>query len=208
MKQRKPDRFGVHPDNVGDALRYNQVVHEFEFGEHKYRCNALDPLQQIHMARRLAPIILGALKPEGGRQAILARLAKFANLAAAEGVGEGAPSLDDRIVADTMDLATSVFEAFAATDEAALDTIIKKCGVKIFRVNDSGGGMPIWHTGAEYPHYRDMDGFQLISIVVRYLFLEFQGSIAEYISSLGLKPGPVLTAAMAQGRPPGAPGGV
>ena len=209
MKQRKPDRFGVHPDNVGDALRYNQIVHEFEMGDHKYGCHPLNPLEQIHIARRLAPVILSALKPEGGRKAILARLTKFANLASNEDGAAPDVVASDELVADALDLATSIFEAAAATDEESVNVIIRKCGGKIWRKNDGGGGQPIWYSNHDLPTYRDLDGFKVLALVARYLFVEFKDSIAEYIASLNLKPGPAfMAAAGAAGhqRPPGAPG--
>jgi len=208
----KVDRFGNHTDNYPDSMRYHQAAHEFEVGEHKYRCNPLQPLEQIHVARRLAPVILSALKPEGGRNAILARLAKFANLAAAEDGAAPAVADNDQIITDALDFATSIFEAAAATDEESINVIIRKCGTKIFRVRDGGGGLPIWEPRDDLPVYRDLDGFKVLALVSRYLFVEFKDSITEYITSLNLKPGPALMAAAAgaatRQRPPGAPEGI
>jgi hypothetical protein len=209
MARGKVDQYGVHSDNRPDSLRYNQTAHEFEMGDYKYRCNPLTPLEQIHIARRLAPIVLSALKPEGGRKAILARLTKFANLAAAK--EDDAPKVvaNDQLVADALDLATSIFEAAAATEEETINTIIRKCGLKIFRVSEGGGAMMIWNTRDDIPTYRDLDGFKVLALVSRYLFAEFEDSIAEYIASLNLKPGPALMAAAGAAghqRPPGAPG--
>lgn len=208
MARGKVDQYGVHSDNRPDSLRYNQMVHEFEVGDHKYGCHPLDPLEQIHIARRLAPVILSALKPEGGRKAILARLTKFANLAASEDGAAPEVVASDQLVADALDLATSIFEAAAATDEESVNVIIRKCGSKIWRKNEGGGGMPIWFSNQDLPTYRDLDGFKVLALVSRYLFVEFKDSIAEYIASLNLKPGPVLMAAgvAAQQRAPGAPG--
>lgn len=212
MARGKVDQWGVHSDNYPDSMRYHQAAHEFEVGEHKYRCHPLQPLEQIHVARRLAPVILGALKPEGGRKAILARLAKFANLAAAEDGAVAAALNNDQVVADALDLATSIFEAAAATDEESINVIIRKCGTKIFRVREGGGAMPIWESRDDLPVYRDLDGFKVLALVSRYLFAEFKDSIAEYITSLNLKPGPALMAAAAEAatrqRPPGAPEGI
>ncbi|WP_342111731.1 phage tail assembly chaperone [Methylobacterium sp. SI9] len=177
-------------------------------GGHKYTAPELDPLAQIHIARRLAPIILGALKPEGGRKAILARLAKFANLASAEGEGQSALAENDQIIADAMDLATSILEAAASSNEDSVNFIIRECAARIFRMREGGGGLPIWPKGQEYPSYRDIDGFTLFGLVCRYLFLEYREPIAEYIASLNLAPGPALAAAVAgapRERPPGAP---
>lgn len=211
MSRGRVDQYGVHTDNRPDSLRYNQVAHEFETGGHKYRCNPLSPLEQIHTARRLAPVILSALKPEGGRKAILARLAKFANLATSEDGAATEATTNDQVVADALDLATGIFEAAAATDEEAINVIIRKVGTKIFRTNENGGGLPIWDTRNDIPVYRDLDGFKVLALVSRYLFLEFKDSVAEYITSLNLKPGPALMAAAGaqpRQRPPGAPEGV
>jgi len=176
-------------------------------GEHNYTAQPLDPLSQIHVARRLAPVILGALKPEGGRKAILARLAKFANLASAEGGASEDLAGSDQVVADAMDLATSILEAGAATNEESLNFVIHLCGQKIWRKNENGGGMPIWPKGQEYPTYRDLNGFHILGLTVRYLFVEFREPITEYIATLDLAPGPVLMAAgdPRRERPPGAP---
>lgn len=209
MARGKIDQWGVHTDNRPDALRFNQEIHEFEMGGHKYGCHGLDPLEQIHVARRLAPIILSALKPEGGRKAILARLTKFANLAASEDDTAPDVTANDQLVADALDLATSIFEAAAATDEESVNVIIRKCGSKVWRKNEGGGGQPIWFPNQDLPTYRDLDGFKVLALVSRYLFVEFKDSIAEYIASLNLKPGPAFMAAAgvtAQQRPPGAPG--
>ncbi|EIZ81876.1 bacteriophage protein [Methylobacterium sp. GXF4] len=211
MARGKVDQYGVHTDNRPDGLRYHQTVHEFVMGGHKYGCQPLNPLEQIHISRRLAPVILSALKPEGGRKAILARLTKFANLASTEDGAAPEVVASDQLVADALDLATSIFEAAAATDEESVDVIIRKCGGKIWRKNEGGGGQPIWHSNQDLPTYRDLDGFKVLALVSRYLFVEFKDSIAEYIASLNLKPGPALMAAAgaaAQQRPPGAPGGL
>ncbi len=73
--------------------------------------------------------------------------------------------------------------------------IIRKCGSKIWRKHEGGGGQPIWFPAQNLPTYRDLDGFKVLALVARYLFVEFKDSIAEYIASLNLKPGPVLMAA-------------
>lgn len=211
MPRGKVDQWGVHSDNRPDGLRYNQEAHVFEVGDHRYSCQPLNPLEQIHIARRLAPVVLSALKPEGGRKAILARLAKFANLAAAEDGSAPVAADSDQVLADALDLATSIFEAAAATDEDSVNVIIRKCGTKIWRKRENGGGMPIWSGKDDFPTYRDLDGFMVLGLVSRYLFLEFKDSIADYITSLNLKPGPALMAAAGvqpRQRPPGAPEGV
>ena len=205
----KPDRFGVHPDRLTNSMRYQQIAYEFEMAGHKYGCHPLQPLEQIHVARRLAPVILSALKPEGGRKAILARLAKFANLAAAEGSAPTEAMNNDQVVAVALDLATSIFEAAAATDEESVNTVIRKCMGKIFRMAESGGIQVMWDSRDDLPVARDLDGFKVLVLVSRYLFAEFKDSITEYIASLDLKPGPALMAALdaqSQQRPPGAPG--
>ncbi|MGU3663137.1 hypothetical protein ACLBX9_02930 [Methylobacterium sp. A49B] len=190
-------------------MRYNQTAHEFETGGHRYKCQPLAPLEEIHIARRLAPVILSALKPEGGRKQILARLAKFANLASVEGEDAPVEVASDQVMTDALDLATSIFEAAAATEEASIDLIIRKCGSKIWRTAEGGGGQPIWDARNDMPVYRDLDGFKVLALVSRYLFLEFGEAIGDYIASLDLKPGPVLAAAAGlSARPPGAPGSI
>lgn len=208
MPRGRVDAYGQHTDHAPDSLRYNQEIHTFEMGGHKYGCQGLGPLEQIHVARRLAPVILSALKPEGGRKAILAHLTKFANLASAEDGAAPEVVANDQLVADALDLATSIFEAAAATDEELVNVIIRKCGSKIWRKNEGGGGQPIWFQNQDLPTYRDLDGFKVLALVSRYLFVEFKDNVADYIASLNLKPGPVLMAAgaAAQQRPPGAPG--
>lgn len=210
MARMERDQYGQHRDNIPDGLRYNQTAHTFTVGEHAYRCQPLDPLQQIHTARRLAPIILSALKPEDGRQAILARLMKLASLAASEAdKGDAEPATSsEAVVNDALDLATSIFSGAAAADEETVNKVIRLCGQKIWRIREGGAGQPIWHSNSDLPTYRDLDGFQILSLVCRYLFLEFRESIGDYIRGLGLKPGPVLTAAgkSPAERPPGAPG--
>ncbi len=64
--------------------------------------------------------------------------------------------------------------------------------------------MQIWHSGNDLPTYRDLDGFQVLALVSRYLFAEFSGTVADYIATLNLKPGPALMAA-AGGDPSAAP---
>ena len=184
-----------------------KTAHSFEMGGHRYECHGLLPLEQIHMARRLAPVILSALKPEGGRTAILLRLAKIANLSAAEGP---APAPDGQTVNDAIELAVSIFEAAAATDEEMLNGIIRKVMTKIFRENEHGGIMQMWSPKFDVPSYPDVDGFMTLAMVARYLVLEFKDRIAEYVASLNLQQGPALAAALNGGaphpRPPHAPG--
>ena len=59
---------------INSALLQQQLktAHGFELGGHTYECKALLPLEQVHLARRLAPLVLGALKPESGRASIQA----------------------------------------------------------------------------------------------------------------------------------------
>ncbi len=194
-------------DELPEAYRRGmmQVVHKFKWGDHNYNCHALLPLEQVHMARRLAPIILSALKPEGGRAAILKRLAKIANLSADEGP---APAVDGQTVNDAIELAISVFEAAAATDEEMLNGIIRKVMKKIFRTRESGGAMAMWDSKFDVPTYPDVDGFVMMALVANYIVLEFKDRISEYVSTLGLKPGPALAAAergAGAQRAPGAP---
>ena len=207
MARGRVDQYGTHTDNYPDSLRYHQTAHRFELGGHKYRCNPLKPVEQLHLARRLAPILLAALKPEDGRKAILARLMKFAALAKAEQAAEPAAATNEDIVNDALDLATSVFEAAAATNEEMVNVILKTVLKKVFRENEDGGVMQVWSDQLEGPHQRDIDGFTMLSLVIQYLVLEFREVIAEYIKNLGVTPGPVLMAAAGMGqRPPGAPG--
>lgn len=208
-RSEKRNRYGVPIDNyAGTALRYNQSVHFFELRGHKYSAQQLDPLQQVHIARRLAPILLGAVKPEQGRKAIIACLASMASLAASQDEGVPKDVTTDQVIADAIDLATSVLGAAAAADEETVNTIIRKCMSKIWREKEEGrGGMPLWDTKNDQPAYDDIDGFTMLALVVRYLIEEFRDSIVEYIGSLDLKPGPALKAAAGlQPRPPGAPG--
>ena len=207
MARGRVDQYGTHTDNYPDSLRYHQTAHSFELGGHKYRCNPLKPVEQLHLARRLAPILLAALKPEDGRKAILARLMKFAALAKAEQSSEPAAASSEDVINDALDLATSVFEAAAATNEEMVNVILKTVLKKVFRENGDGGALPVWSDQLEGPHQRDIDGFTMLSLVIRYLVLEFHEVISEYIKNLGVTPGPVLMAAAGMGqRPPGAPG--
>ena len=208
----KPDRYGMHPDRASDALRYVQTAHEFEMGGHKYRCHPLTPFEQIHVARRLAPIALSALRPEAGRTAIIARLATLASIGTKAEGSPGALAGDQQAIDDALDLAGSILGAAAETDEEMINGIIRKVMGKIGRESEGGGIMFMWNTKLDIPTYRDVDGFATLALVGRYLFFEFKDRIADYIATLNLKPGPALMAAMTSAqagpRPPNAPGGI
>lgn len=205
-KGQKRDKWGVPLDNFRGLQRYHVTAHTFEMGAHSYTATSLTPLEQVHIARRLAPVLLGALKPEEGRKAIIARLASMTSLAASQAEDAAQGSNSEQVIADALDLATSIFSAAASTDEETVNAIIRKCMGKVSRVNDSGAGLPIWDSRDDIPRHEDIDGFKTIALTIRYLFEEFQESIVEYLKSLELKPGPALMeAAGSRPRPPGAP---
>lgn len=206
-KSQKRDKWGIPLDNFKGLQRYHVTAHTFEMGAHAYTATSLTPLEQVHIARRLAPVLLGALKPEEGRKAIIARLASMTSLAASQAENAAQNSDNEQAVADALDLATSIFSAAAASDEETVNAIIRKCMGKISRANDTGAGLPVWDAKDDIPRYEDIDGFKTIALTIRYLFEEFQESIVEYLTSLDLKPGPALMAGAGnRPRPPGAPG--
>lgn len=185
---------------IGDPLIQRDInpAHSFTFGEHTYECHPLQPLEQIHVARRLAPLIAGALRPEDGRAVILQRLAKVAGL----GSSKRDTPIDSDLIADAaMDLAASVLEAASAIDEETVNDVIRKCMLKMWRQLPSGGKQTLWYKPLDRPSFPDIDGFVTLALVGRYLAGEFQGRISEYIASLDLKPGPALAAAMGAADP-------
>lgn len=208
MKKRseKRDPYGIPLDKFTGLQRYNVASHTFRVGDYEYRANSLTPLEQVHIARRLAPILLGALKPEDGRRAIIARLASMTALAASQDGATTQSATSEQVIADALDLATSIFSAAASADEETVNAIIRKCMGKISRNKENGGGIGVWNSKDDIPYYEDIDGFTMMTIVVRYLFEEFQESVVDYLTSLNLKPGPALSATAAnRPRPPGAP---
>lgn len=186
---------------INSALMQMQLktAHSFEIGGHAYQCKALLPLEQVHLARRLAPLILGALKPESGRTVILQRLAKVAGI----GTDDAASVPPAEMAEAAMDLATGILEAAASIDEESVNTIIRTVMSKIWRADEAGIARQVWWTrpGLDQPTYPDIDGFMTLAIVGRYLTGEFKDRIAEYVASLSLKAGPAFAAAMAQEAP-------
>jgi len=187
---------------INSALMQQQLktAHSFEIGGHAYQCKALLPLEQVHLARRLAPLVLGALKPESGRAVIMQRLGKIAGMASE---GDAAPISQEEMAEAAMDLAVGILEAAASIDEESVNVIIRTVMGKIWRADEAGISRQVWWTkpGLDQPTYPDIDGFTMLGIVGRYLTAEFKDRIVEHIASLGLRAGPAFTAAMGQEAP-------
>lgn len=187
---------------INSALLQQQLktAHGFELGGHTYECKALLPLEQVHLARRLAPLVLGALKPESGRAVILQRLSKVAGI----GSDDAAPISQAEMAEAAMELATGILEAAASIDEESVNVIIRTTMTKVWRKDDTGVSRQVWWSKLDQPTFPDIDGFMTLAIVGRYLTNEFKDRIAEYLATLNLRAGPAFAAATGQA-PPASP---
>lgn len=112
-------------------------MREFEVNGVKYRCGRLNAFEQLHVFRKLAPVIGAAgslvdvLKPKAGG------------------------ALDVRID-DMMPLITAIAEM----PETDLDTVIRKCLSVVERAQDTAvgtGWAKVWSASAERVMFDDID---------------------------------------------------
>jgi len=182
---------------INSALLQRQIriTHSFKLGGHDYECHGLLPLEQVHLARRLAPLVLGALKPESGRAVILQRLSKVAGIGAAK---DADPISQAELAEASMELATGILEAASSIDEETVNDIIRKVMKKVWRADETGAKRQVWWDKLDQPTFPDIDGFMTLAIVGQYLVGEFKDRIAEYVASLKLRAGPAFATAMSQ----------
>ncbi len=120
---------------------------EFEVGGIKYRSSKLNAFDQLHVFRKLAPIIGAA-----------------GSLVEALRPREGAGLLDVRIDA-LMPLITAVAEM----PEDDLNYVLKKCLSVVSRSQSTVAGEAwanVWSAGADRPMFDDIDAMQMIQVAL------------------------------------------
>ncbi len=110
---------------------------EFSVGDFDYRSSKMDALTQLHVVRRLAPV-MGALK---------------------EFAGGGVDAVN------AMDAAESIASVAARIPDDDVNYIINACLSTVQRKQDGDRGWaPIWNVGAKRPLFEDIGMVEMLTI--------------------------------------------
>lgn len=134
------------------------VPMEFELGGHAYKAGRLDAMTQLHVVRRLAPILttLRAVAEEGA-----------AGAAAPEAVLQRA------------------VEALGDVSDNSVEYVIARCMERVQRkIEGDRGWVPAWNKAAGKPQFDDIGGFHLLTIASRVVMNELGPFFEGLASSL------------------------
>lgn len=131
---------------------------EFELAGHTYKVGRLDAMTQLHVVRRLAPILttLRSVAEEGvvgadGQEAALQR----------------------------------AVEAIGAVTDGSLEYVIARCMERVQRkIEGDRGWAPAWNRQAGKPQFDDIGGFHLLTIASRVVMNELGPFFDGLASSL------------------------
>lgn len=125
---------------------------EFEVGSHQYRAGKLDAFQQLHLSRKIAPL-LPKLLPT------------IVQLAAARGEED-----ENDTPLDLPALAASVgplTETLAQMNDADVEYIFNTCLSVVSRQQQPSGWAPVWNKPSHSPMFEDLELPDLLQIVVK-----------------------------------------
>jgi hypothetical protein len=118
-------------------------VADFTIGEHRYRSGRLDLFRQVHVVRRLAPV--------------MGPLVRFAELTTVE------PSADpNETLERQMEIVVPFFEAFAKMPDEDVNYVLSTCLAVVSRLQGGNGQGPqlwtdVWNTAARRLMFDDID---------------------------------------------------
>lgn len=143
---------------------------ESRVGEHNYRIGKLSPRQQLHVFRRISPVIASA----GG-------IASIQNLSAAAGASTEGGISADQVFAFAGMLAP-MLEILAKMPDAEIDYVIDACLGVCSREQDGGRGWaPVMHSGAMA--FEDIDLLQMLELTGKVLIGDGSGGgLADFLS--------------------------
>ena len=145
---------------------------EFEIGGNKYRSGKLNAFAQLHVSRKLAPIIVGMAKTAKEFRAIFK-------------VGDNLPEAG---TADEVQLYPAfgpIAEAISKMEEADVNEIVKKCLAVCQRYDSKANQWYGVSTGDGHLRYDDIDLRVLIRISVETIKENLGGFFEEGVSESG-----------------------
>lgn len=110
---------------------------DIKLGEHNYRTGRLTPRQQLHIARRLAPVLGGLAK-----EALGLTEAKMDAMSEAQLIGS---------------IAGPVAEGLAKMKQDDVDYVLDTCLSVVHRLEAEGKSMPVMNPGTRQMQYEDID---------------------------------------------------
>lgn len=131
---------------------------EFTIGDKNFRAGKLDAFKQLHVSRRVAPII-PTLVP------VFIKLAKDGAMKDLSGLAE---------------LFAPFAEGLAGMSDEASEYVISTCLSVVKRQAEGGNWTPVWNQGAKACMFDDMDLGDLIQICVKVI----QDSLGPFIRGL------------------------
>ncbi|OYW34860.1 MAG: hypothetical protein B7Z41_00825 [Rhizobiales bacterium 12-66-7] len=118
---------------------------EFKVGAHNYRSSKLDAFKQLHVARRIAPV-LGELAP-----------AMKALMGAASGKKAGVPL-------DAISAVLPLTKAIAAMPEEDCNYVLAACLSVVEREVGNVGWQRVWNQQAQALQYQDIEAPEMIML--------------------------------------------
>lgn len=131
---------------------------EFEIGGHSYKAGRLDAMTQLHVVRRLAPILttLRSVAEEGA-------------------AGSMAPEA----------ALQRAVEALGEVSDNSVEYVIARCMERVQRkIEGDRGWAPAWNKAAGRPQFDDIGGFHLLTIASRVVMNELGPFFEGLASSL------------------------
>lgn len=170
---------------------------EAEISGHQYRIDKLSAYQQLHVSRRIAPLIPG-LVPLFGKYAQL--------MGQAEADGSRMDSADARFSGFRIDageigaLARPLLEAFAEMTDQNCEYVVDTCLSVVKRRSQTGDWTDFWNKAAKRSMFHDSED---IATVLQLTAKVITANLGNSISALiGTSPGGARTT---QKTPPGGP---
>jgi len=151
-------------------------VSEFEVDNKQYRTvRRLDAFSQLHVARKLAPLLV-SLTPTPEMRARL------------QAEAQAKASGDERPMVDMAEMMLPVIEGLASMKSEDVDFISSTC-LSVVSRNQGTGWVPIWNSTAKRMMFEDIDGMALLQIT----FQVIQENLSNFMRaplSASLQPSP------------------
>lgn len=153
---------------------------EFEVDGKQYRLvRKLDAFSQLHVARKLAPLLVSLTPTPEMRQRLQAEAQARANG-------------DDRPMVDMAEMMLPVIEGLAEMKSEDVDFISSTC-LSVVSRNQGTGWTPVWNGAAKRMQFEDIDGMALLQIT----FQVIQENLSNFMRaplSATLQPSPTTGA--------------
>jgi hypothetical protein len=117
---------------------------EFKVGEHSYSSGKMDPFGQLHVARKLAPL-----------------LTKLAPQVSADG--------EPPTQQTTMQLLAPISEALSEMSEEDVNYVLHRCLAVVRRLQGTDVWAPIWNVRAKALTFEDIDVGEMLTITMQVL---------------------------------------